>query len=188
MVECVAIKILPDNRDRKYYADSFKCCPPPYFILLVTIIEIACFLYHTITNNQSNSSVPIDSMFIYRPDKKHEIWRFVLYMLLHAGWFHLTFNLIMQVVIGIPLEMVHGSSRIACIYLAGVLAGSLGTSIFDSSVYLVGASGGVYALLAAHLANIMLNYNNMEYGIIRLLAILLFGMYLNCKLKIKSIN
>lgn len=188
MVECVAIKILPDNRDRKYYADSFKCCPPPYFILLVTIIEIACFLYHTITNTNSNSSVPIDSMFIYRPDKKHEIWRFVLYMLLHAGWFHLTFNLIMQVVIGIPLEMVHGSSRIACIYLAGVLAGSLGTSIFDSSVYLVGASGGVYALLAAHLANIMLNYNNMEYGIIRLLAILLFGKYLICWFKIQSIK
>ena len=57
----------------------------------------------------------------------------------------------------------------------GVLAGSLGTSIFDSNAYLVGSSGGVYALLAAHLANIMLNYSNMEYGIYRLLAILLFG-------------
>jgi len=34
--------------------------------------------------------------------------------------------------------------------------GSLGTSVFDSNVYLVGASGGVYALLAAHLANVML--------------------------------
>lgn len=59
----------------------------------------------------------------------------------------------------------------------GVLAGSLGTSIFDSNAYLVGSSGGVYALLAAHLANIMLNYSNMEYGIYRLLAILLFGEY-----------
>ena len=77
--------------------------------------------------------------------------------------------------VGIPLEMVHGSTRIACIYLAGVLAGSLGTSILDPGVYLVGASGGVYALLAAHLANIMLNYSNMEYGIFRLIGILLFG-------------
>lgn len=34
--------------------------------------------------------------------------------------------------------------------------GSLGTSVFDSNVFLVGASGGVYALLAAHLANVML--------------------------------
>ena len=35
-------------------------------------------------------------------------------------------------------------------------SGSLGTSIFDMEAYLVGASGGVYALLAAHLANIVL--------------------------------
>lgn len=34
--------------------------------------------------------------------------------------------------------------------------GSLGTSVFDTDVYLVGASGGVYALLAAHLANVLL--------------------------------
>lgn len=85
------------------------------------------------------------------------------------------FNLVVQLLVGLPLEMVHGSTRIGCVYLAGVLAGSLGTSVFDPEVYLVGASGGVYALLAAHLANVMLNYNNMQYGIIRLAAIFIFG-------------
>lgn len=54
----------------------------------------------------------------------------------------------------------------------------IGTSVFDPDVYLVGASGGVYALLAAHLANVMLNYSNMQYGIIRLLAVFLFGEFL----------
>jgi hypothetical protein len=39
---------------------------------------------------------------------------------------------------------------------ANCAAGSLGTSVFDTEVYLVGASGGVYALLAAHLANVLL--------------------------------
>lgn len=39
------------------------------------------------------------------------------------------------------------------------ILGSLGTSVFDGNVYLVGASGGVYALLAAHLANVMLVRN-----------------------------
>lgn len=70
--------------------------------------------------------VPIDSLFIYRPDKRHELWRFMSYMFLHAGWFHLGFNLLIQLVFGLPLEMVHGSGRIACIYFSGVLAGSLG--------------------------------------------------------------
>jgi len=93
-----------------------------------------------------------------------------------------------------------------CVYMAGVLAGSLGTSVFDPDVYLVGASGGklspqclhfssslliitaclheslfsclsvgVYALLAAHLANVLLNYNNMEFGLVRLLGVFLIG-------------
>lgn len=114
-------------------------------------------------------------MFIYRPDRRHEIWRFVLYMVLHAGWFHLGFNVAVQLLFGLPLEMVHGSTRIACIYFSGVLAGSLGTSIFDPEVYLVGASGGVYALLAAHLANVLLNYHQMRYGVVRLAFILIFG-------------
>jgi hypothetical protein len=86
------------------------------------------------------------------------------------------FNLLVQLLVGLPLEMVHGSFRIGCIYMAGVLAGSLGTSVFDPDVYLVGASGGVYALLAAHLANVLLNYNNMEFGILRLLGVFLIGM------------
>ena len=81
----------------------------------------------------------------------------------------------MQLLIGLPLEMVHGSGRIGVVYLAGVLAGSLGTSVFDSQVYLVGASGGVYALLAAHLANVLINYNNMQFGILRLVGVLFVG-------------
>ena len=73
-----------------------------------------------------------------------------------ARWLHLLFNLLVQLLVGLPLEMVHGSTRIGAVYMAGVLAGSLGTSVFDTDVYLVGASGGVYALLAAHLANVLL--------------------------------
>jgi rhomboid-related protein 1/2/3 len=56
--------------------------------------------------------------------------------------------------LGIPLEMVHGWWRVLFVYLAGVVAGSLGTSVSDPTVYLAGASGGVYAIIAAHLASI----------------------------------
>ncbi|KYN28248.1 Protein rhomboid [Trachymyrmex cornetzi] len=183
-----------------------------------TVSRLGFFTYYTVAMGEVNPSgpVPIDSVFIYRPDKRLELWRFAFYMFLHAGWLHLLFNLGVQVVVGLPLEMVHGSLRIAAVYMAGVLAdmrmstvkfpdmswtrlvifivgqadcselwsgrytdratrcnhkSSLGTSVFDTDVYLVGASGGVYALLAAHLANVLLNYNNMEFGIVRLIGI-----------------
>ena len=95
------------------------------------------------------------------------------------------FNLLVQVLVGLPLEMVHGSMRIGAVYMAGVLAGSLGTSVFDTDVYLVGASGGVYALLAAHLANVLLNFNNMEFGVVRLIGIFVVG---KLPLRFKSNN
>lgn len=170
MVRAVAKEFLADERDRKYYADNYTCCPPPLFVILVTLVELGFFTYYTLSMGQITTTgpVPIDSLFIYRPDKRSEVWRFVFYMVLHAGWIHLLFNLLVQVLVGLPLEMVHGSLRIGTVYMAGVLAGSLGTSIFDTEVYLVGASGGVYALLAAHLANVLLNYHQMEFGLIRL--------------------
>ena len=122
MAETLASMLLHHHRDRRFFEDTFKFWPPSYwFILLVSIIEILCFLYHLMFCVAS-----VDSVFIYRPDKKNEIWRFVCYALLHSGWFHLTLNILVQVLIGLPLEIVHGSSRIACIYLAGILAGSLG--------------------------------------------------------------
>ncbi|OQR66554.1 hypothetical protein BIW11_14074, partial [Tropilaelaps mercedesae] len=37
MVNLIGGEFLPDDRDRKYYADSYNCCPPPLFILFVTI-------------------------------------------------------------------------------------------------------------------------------------------------------
>ncbi|XP_076326448.1 rhomboid-related protein 3-like [Tachypleus tridentatus] len=173
MVRAIAHEFLSDERDRKYYADHYTCCPPPLFILIITLIELGFFTYYTVTMGEITTTgpVPIDSLFIYRPDKRAEIWRFIFYMVLHAGWIHLLFNLLVQVMVGLPLEMVHGSLRIGTVYMAGVLAGSLGTSVFDTDVYLVGASGGVYALLAAHLANVLLNYNQMEFGLIRLFGI-----------------
>lgn len=69
---------------------------------------------------------------------------------------HISVNLCVQILLGIPLEMVHRWWRILIIYVAGVLSGSLFTSIIDPDVYLAGASGGVYSLLAAHIATIIM--------------------------------
>ncbi|XP_074603131.1 protein rhomboid-like [Brevipalpus obovatus] len=199
IVNAVALNFLDDPDDRKYYADSYSCSPPPLFILTITIIELAFFTYYSVESYGRIgvvSPIPVDSVLIYRPDKRTEIWRFFFYIFLHAGWVHLTFNLLVQVLIGLPLEMVHGSLRIGAVYMAGVLAGSLGTSVFDPDVKLVGASGGVYALLTAHFANVVLNYNQMELGLLRIFGVFfvasadvgfaIYGRYVEGKIEATS--
>lgn len=91
----------------------------------------------------------------------------------------------MQLMLGIPLELVHKGFEVGMVYLAGVLAGerchssrtgflgfflwagaqyktpfffgfssgSLFSSIFDPLSALVGASGGVYALIGGYFMN-----------------------------------
>ena len=39
-------------------------------------------------------------------------------------WVHLFFNMLIQIIVGIPLEMIHGSCRIATVYTAGIVAGN----------------------------------------------------------------
>ena len=94
------------------------------------------------------------------------------YCLIHNSWWHLAFNVTLQLLLGVPLEMVHGSARVGLIYSSGVLAGSLSTSVLDPAVCLVGASGGVYSLLAGHTANLVINFNKMSFGPARLVATL----------------
>lgn len=87
--------------------------------------------------------------------------------------FHLVVNLLVQIMLGIPLEMVHKWWRVLIIYIAGVVAGSLGTSVSDPTVYLAGASGGVYALITAHVATILMNWSQMEFAVLQLLVFLI---------------
>lgn len=96
-------------------------------------------------------------------------------MFVHSGYFHIIFNILMQLLLGIPLEMVHRWWRILLIYVCGVVAGSLASSVTDPDVYLAGASGGVYALITAHLANVIFNWSEMEFPALRLIAFIILA-------------
>ena len=61
------------------------------------------------------------------------------------------------------------------IYLTGVMAGSLTVAVADPTVFLAGASGGVYALITAHLANVIFNWQEMEFPAVRLLGFILIA-------------
>eukprot|EP00092_Neocalanus_flemingeri_P002773 GFUD01002970.1.p1 GENE.GFUD01002970.1~~GFUD01002970.1.p1 ORF type:complete len:434 (-),score=114.84 GFUD01002970.1:63-1364(-) len=159
------------------FVEEFSCTPPTFVMVFLTLMELAVFIY-TSTYLSTSYSVPITwtgpvpycSALIYNPSRRWELWRFASYMLVHIGIGHFVFNMIMQVLVGVFLEMeqcgVLGSFKVLLVYMSGVLAGSLGTSLSDPNTYLAGASGGVYALIAAHLATMALNWQ--EDGQIRI--------------------
>ncbi|XP_073346158.1 rhomboid-related protein 1 isoform X3 [Pagrus major] len=114
------------------------------------------------------------SPLVYHPGHRAQVWRFFSYMFMHVGLEQLGFNALLQLMIGVPLEMVHGILRISLLYMAGVLAGSLTVSITDMRAPVVGGSGGVYALCSAHLANVVMNWAGMRcpYKLLRMILAL----------------
>ncbi|CAB3220248.1 unnamed protein product [Arctia plantaginis] len=156
------------------YEEEYSCWPPAICMIIISLVEIILFCYDA-AKGHTDANGTIAKLFIYNPHKRHEAWRFLTYMLVHVGVVHLVVNLLVQLFLGVPLEMVHRWWRVVLVYIAGVAAGSLATSLTDPKVYLAGASGGVYALIAAHIATIIMNWSEMEFAIIQLLVFLLLA-------------
>ncbi|XP_066494840.1 rhomboid-related protein 2 [Tiliqua scincoides] len=168
--------MLPEDA-RGTYLERANCIPPPIFIITISVAELAVFIYYAVWKPQIQwitlETGILDSPLTYSPDKRKEAWRFVSYMLVHAGVEHILGNLLLQLFLGIPLEMVHKGHRVGLVYIAGVIGGSLASSICDPHLALVGASGGVYALIGGYFMNILVNFREMIplFGVARLLII-----------------
>uniref|UniRef100_A0A8C2UKB3 Rhomboid-related protein 3 n=1 Tax=Coturnix japonica TaxID=93934 RepID=A0A8C2UKB3_COTJA len=160
LIRHVAYETLPREIDRKWYYDSYTCCPPPWFMITITIVEVAFFLYNGVVLDrfvlQVTHPLYLKNALLYHPQLRAQAWRYLTYIFMHAGIEHLGLNVVLQLLVGVPLEMVHGAARISFVYVAGVVAGSLAVSVADMTAPVVGSSGGVYALVSAHLANIVM--------------------------------
>ncbi|XP_067662674.1 rhomboid-related protein 2-like isoform X1 [Haliotis asinina] len=160
--------IVPQSMRNDFLA-NYNCRPPPLFIIIMSTAEIVIFgVYAAELAKQgeavtATSGVPMYSPLVYTPRRRYEAWRYLTYMFIHQGYLHILSNMIFQLLFGLPLEIVHKWWRVMVVYLCGVLAGSLAHSVTDHSVALVGASGGVYALLGAHLAAVATNWKEMNY-------------------------
>ena len=141
------------------YLSQYSCKPPPLFLPLISFLQLIIFIWQCTElsamntpvgwngpallfwKNESmpNCNVITERGCIVRNESLHfdpnkikygfQIWRYVTYAFVHSGFSHILFNIILQLVIGVPLEMVHRWHRILPIYFAGVLAGSFGNEI-----------------------------------------------------------
>ncbi|XP_054634828.1 rhomboid-related protein 3 isoform X5 [Dunckerocampus dactyliophorus] len=137
-----------------------KICYQDFVNLVVVFLYYGCHLDRLVLQVSSPSF--LKSPLPYHPQLRAQAWRYFSYIFMHTGIEHLSLNMAMQLLVGVPLEMVHGAVRIGLIYVCGVLAGSLAVSVTDMTAPVVGSSGGVYALVSAHLANVVMNWSGMK--------------------------
>ncbi|MCF0241792.1 MAG: rhomboid family intramembrane serine protease [Treponema sp.] len=91
----------------------------------------------------------------YNMIKMHWYWQPFTYMFVHGSISHLFWNMLVLVSFGIHLERALGSKEFILMYLVcGVISGLLSFGVYvltgQYGVFLMGASGAIYAILFAY--------------------------------------
>lgn len=135
----------------------------PWTLILISCAQAFIYLF---------GNEKLFNYFIYTPERKSEIWRFMSYSLLHLDPIHLIINIFLQIVTAFALEAEQGYFLVLAIYVGGVLSGSLGTSLFHPELRLVGSSAGVYSLLMSHVPHFVLNFSSLSYRYYRIISVI----------------
>ena len=78
-----------------------------------------------------------------------EWWRLLTSGFIHANVTHIAFNMLALFMVGPALEQVLGRGRFLLLYLAALLAGSLGALLLSPGALTIGASGAIFGLFGA---------------------------------------
>lgn len=113
----------------------------------------------------AHPALVVFGLWPWNPDSPAIAWSLVSSMFVHAGFLHLLFNMLFFHCFSEPMEVLMGSSRYAIFYLVCGVAGAIVYCAIDPDSFtpLVGASGAVTAVLAAH--TLLLPYTQIRVGI-----------------------
>jgi rhomboid family protein len=138
-----------------YYRQSISFGPPlTRMVKYLIIVTSATFLLTYIPAQMFGWASPF-GWFGLRPyDVTHNLflWQLVTYLFLHAGFFHIIFNLFVLWMFGADLENLWGGKQFLFYYfLTGIGAGLTDVVVEPSSIATtIGCSGAVYGLMLAY--------------------------------------
>lgn len=67
------------------YEEEYSCSPPAIAMVIISMVEIALYLWDTVYAGEDPLYGPSAKLFVYTPAKRDEIWRYFTYMFVHAG-------------------------------------------------------------------------------------------------------
>jgi rhomboid protease GluP len=122
------------------------------------LIAIGAVFVFEITGGALNDDSVLENMGAILPDlfARHEYWRLIAAMFLHAGWLHVLTNSWALYQLGGLYEAMFGSVRFTAIYFVTGLCASVASAVHLQHVpgASVGASGAIFGILGAFIFSI----------------------------------
>ncbi|XP_061371909.1 RHOMBOID-like protein 1 [Gastrolobium bilobum] len=192
-----------ENWDVKHYKKWF-----PWLIPFFVVANIIVFIITMYVNNCPKNSISCIATFLgrfsFQPFKenpllgpssltlqkmggldvnrvvhRHQGWRLISCMWLHAGVFHILANMLGVLVIGIRLEQEFGFVLIGLLFVISGFGGSLLSALFIQTNISVGASGALFGLLGGMLSELITNwsiYDNKLAALFTLVVIIVINL------------
>ena len=123
--------------------------------LKIIALNAICFLIQSIIERTSGAAFLQKYIYLSREGLSHAfVWQLLTFQFMHSGFFHLLFNSLGIFFIGRAIEKQLSPEKYLFMYLfAGIIGGILqiGLTFFLPGMngYVVGASAGLFGLLAA---------------------------------------
>ncbi len=114
-------------------------------------VTVVAFVVIALRDGNVNGTGPTaDKLVLFGPlVHQGEWWRIFTVALVHEGFLHIFFNMLLLWIVGQLLEPGSGPVRFALIYVVSVTAGSAAALLVQPHIPSAGASGGVFGVAAA---------------------------------------
>ena len=129
---------------------------PAKAVKILLLINIVMFVLQAVSGDLTpGKGQPVSKLLAVTGGDWMQVWRYITFQFLHGGIWHLGLNMLGLYMLGTPLERQWGTKRFTWFYLtcgavAGMAyAGMVWAADVDKGHALVGASGGVYAIVLA---------------------------------------
>jgi membrane associated rhomboid family serine protease len=127
---------------------------PPVVTRALIAINVIVFLAETATGaplGGGGGGTVWDHIVLYGPfiSALHRYWLLVTAGFVHDGVLHIAVNMLSLYFVGTVLEPAVGRLNFAAIYVASLLAGSVGALLFQPDIPTVGASGAIFGIFGA---------------------------------------
>ena len=123
--------------------------PATYALIAINVIAFIAEIGGGASVGAGGGSVYFDGALNGPAVADGDWYRIVTAGFLHAGLWHIAFNMIALYFIGSLLEPAIGTPRFLAVYFVSLLAGSFGALLLSPDAFTVGASGAVFGVMAA---------------------------------------
>jgi membrane associated rhomboid family serine protease len=148
-------------------------------VINLIIVNAAVFLVNFVSEDRINPWLELDSRLFQKP---WECWKLLTYGFAHADFLHILLNMYFLWLFGNELEGIYGRTEFLRIYLVAIVfsgliwAGITAVSEPDKLVTVVGASGGVMAIMMLYVLHFPRRVL-LIWGLIPIPAWALGGLY-----------